>query len=221
MNNYMISYYLLVIGVILFLVSIFNMVIKYIKYKGVVSRDISGYDICKRLIDKHKISGVNIVETREWLKNICNISRRVIRLGFNSYYNKNCYDLGISSFLAGYCILNDNKNVYIRNLGRIFSKISYVSISSVIVILVSYLFSGYYAIVGIVILVVLFIYQYFRKCISNEVVNIVSGDIDGLKELDKDSKRGIKDVIKGIDFCYNVGLFITLLQVCRLVIYMM
>ena len=41
MDKYMISYVLLISGGILLLVVIFNMVIKYVKYRGVISEEVS------------------------------------------------------------------------------------------------------------------------------------------------------------------------------------
>lgn len=221
MDKYMISYVLLISGGILLLVVIFNMVIKYVKYRGVISEEVSGYDICKKLIDKKKIADVNIIETRDGSQNIYNIHRRVIRLSFRNYYNRDCYSLGVCSFLAGYCMLDDDKFSYIKNTSKIFSKISFISISSVIAMVVSYLFKGYYALVGFILLIVLFIYQYFRKCISNECIKVVCSEVSDIGELDSKMKMGIQDVVRGIDFSYNVGLVITVLQICRLFIYMM
>lgn len=219
MNKYMISYVLLILGILLLFVSVINILIKYIKYRNVIDDDINGYDICKKLIDKHNISDVNIIETKNMGKNTYNINRRVIKLSFNNYYNRDCFSLGISSFLSVYLILHDSKDSNMINISRVFSKISYISISSIITLIVSYLFRGYYSFIGLILLIFLFIYQYFRKCISNDVVSIGSEDVDDIDNLSHNIKNGIKSVINGIDFCYNVGLVITILQICRLLVY--
>ena len=215
----MVSYILLIIGLILLFVSVINILIKYIKYKKINNDDISGYDICKLLIDKHKISDISIIETKDSGKNTYNINRRVIKLSYSCYYGKDCFSLGISTFIAGFCILHDMSNRYISYIGRVFSKIWFVSISSIIVLIVSYLFRGYYSFVGLILLIILFVYQYFKKCISNDIISVVNKEIDDMNNFSDNIKNGIKSVVSSIDFSYNVSLVITILQICRLFIY--
>lgn len=220
MEKYKISYILLASGWGGLLVFLFCFFICYIKYKGIKSSNVNGYDICKRLVDNRKIIDVNIVEVRNGSSNIYNVDRRVIRLSVSSYYGNNCYNLAVSSFLAGLCVLADEENNNIKYIRRVFSKMSFISISSVIVMLVSYLFSGYYAVVGLIILVVMFIYQYLKKCISNDCILLVSREINEMDGLDVLVKEGIVKVLAMINFSYSIGLIICILQISRLFIYM-
>lgn len=220
MDKYMISYIFLGCGGVLLLVVVFYLLFKYLSYRSVINENVNGYDVCKRVIDNKKIAGVNIVEARDGRVNIYSMSRRVIRLNSSNYYNRNCFSLGVSAFLGGVCVLDDEGNSNIRNISKVFSSIGYIDISSVITIIVSYLFTGYYAVVGVILLGLIFVYQYFRKGISNDCVDIVNKDIMDMEELGDEMKKGVISCINGFNFVYNVSLIITILQICRLFIYM-
>ena len=216
MNMYYLSNLLLIIGTLLLVIEILYISIKYLILNKISLKNITGYDIAKLLIDRNKIQDISIIEATTGNKNSYNINRNSIRLSKNIYNNTNIFALSISLYIAGCTILKNNKNKYINLYNKLFSKISYISISSIIILIVSKLFKGYYSLIGLLILIIMFIYSYIRKSISNDNIEIISKQINRLKIENKDK---IIEILKIIDNIYNITIIICILQITRLLIY--
>lgn len=214
MDKYQISYYLLIIGIVILVINLALLLITYLKYNRSKDKNLTGYDIAKNIIDKNKIMDLNIIETKE-NKNNYNLKRRVIKLSTKTYNNYDYISLIISSYLASYAVLDDNKNSSINTLKKIFTNIGLLSISSILSIIISYLLAGYYAIIGIIILIIIFIYQYLRKNINDESINIINNNIEDRLKLN------FKKLTNTISIWYNLSLIITILEICRMIIYFM
>jgi hypothetical protein len=69
---------------------------------------------------------------------------------------------------------------------------------------------------GLIIFIVLFIYQYLVKMISNDNYNVA---LEEVEKIDKNNKDKILEILDSLNFNYNISLVITILQIVRVLIF--
>lgn len=150
---------LLIISIIIILISYIRIILNFFKTKKIELEDMTGFDLAKELTSNY--DEINIVESHEISISKYNLKRKIIRFTPKDYTSSNIFILAKSSLLAGYSLLNLNKDKNIELLSKIFSNIDYLNKSALIAILIS-IFTNKIgdAKIGIILLIIILIYQY-------------------------------------------------------------
>lgn len=157
----MIGNILLGIGLLVIVCSYMRIILIYFKTRGIEHKDMNGFDIAKELTSSY--DEINIVKARDVRNSKYHIKRKVIKLNNRDYDGNYLYSLAVSSCLAGYSLINLHKDKYFRSYSSIFAHIGYLDYSVVIGLLIS-LFTNTAgdAKIGLILLGIILIYQYFR-----------------------------------------------------------
>lgn len=222
MNKYLISDIFLILGIILTIIIFLRIVLIYLKYKNIII-SLTGYDISKKIIDNYEIDDIDIIESQDNNFNIYNLRRKVIKLSTKTYYNKDIYNLSKALELTCCSIYDNNhKDSYTRILKKIFTNFNFNFYSSLIAIVISYLLAGTTMnTLGLILLVIIFSYQYIIKTIQNESFNIALTSLNNLKELTEGDQDKIKDTLTTWKNSYDLMLIITIFQLVGTLIFIL
>lgn len=209
---------LMLFGILLVVISYGRIVLIYFKSRNIEISDINGFDVAKEITSNY--DEINIVKANDVRSSKYNIKRRVIRLSSKDYEENNIYSLAIAVILAGYSLINLNKDKYFKLYSSVFSNIGYISYSLIIGILIS-LFTNTVgdAKIGIVILGGILGYQYIRIQLFNMGYENV---LDSVKKmLSRDKFSDVDEVLKVFLNFHTVSFIITLILMLREVLIIM
>ena len=208
----MIEDVLMLFGILMVIISYGKIILIYFKSRKIEIGDINGFDIAKEITFNY--DEINVVKANDVRSSKYNIKRRVIRLSSKDYEENNIYSLAIVAILAGYSLININKDKYFKLYSSVFSNIGYISYSLIIGILVS-LFTNTAgdAKIGLVILVVILLYQYIRiQSFTMGYENIIYS----IKDKFSDSEFDIfYNVLKTFLNFHTMSFVITLIMMLR------
>ncbi len=152
--------YLLILGISIMMIGYFIMIICYFKYSRIQSSNMNGFDAAKRVSDNY--NDINIIESDSFIS-YYHLKRKVVRLTGRVYHSDNYFSLGISSMLASFYTVK--KNV----LSNVIPVLTFIDFSSIIMGIVSYfMYSKGDARIGILLCLVILVYQYFYLQICME-----------------------------------------------------
>ena len=206
----MISYILLVISVIgVILLYSFIMIIYFVNKKKIID-NYSGFDVAKDITTNY--DAINIVKSNDIMVSEYDIKRNVIRLNANNYEGNSYFDILISSILAGYSLIN-SENPDSFKFSILFKKIRWISFSSLIMVVLSIMISNIGdAKIGMVIFILLLVYQYMRYQIAINSNLVIKENLD--KELYNKLEKSL-----GMDITINkVSFIVSLIMILRLVV---
>ncbi len=200
------DFYILWIGIILIIIGYLIIIIEYLKNKNNKIKNITGFDLAKEITTDY--DNINIIESKEIIMSDYRLKRNVIRLTKKTYESNNIFYLTISTYLS--CIsLTTNK--YIKQLRNILPSIVFINKSPILLLIISYLFHSITdAKIGIIIGLIILIYQYYYLQIISDSITIA-----------KDKKIVKKEIIKILEKIYqsNTIFFIsTLTLILRFII---
>lgn len=206
----MISNILLLISIGLVIFSYLIILIKYFIYNKKRIDSYSGFDGAKEVTSNY--DEINIVNSSDVIFSEYDAKRNVIRLNKKNYDGNSCFDVAVSMVLAGYSLVNINNDKYFK-FKTLIRKIGYISFCSLVGIVLSYFVSNIGdAKIGIVVLVLLGVYQYMRyqiAVLANDEIKVV---------IDSDIYDKVGDVINSIISFNKLSFIVILLLIIRLVV---
>ena len=159
-KNKMVANILLILGFFIFIFSYSQLLVCYFHYKNVFIDDIDGFEMAKKITRDYDV--INVVEAKNILISYYDSRRNVIRLTSRQYFGKDIFNLGLVYVLSCYSCFYQSK---IKNdmLKKIFFRIDWCSKTMIFgVILSCFTYTIGDAKIGVVILLLLLIVQYFH-----------------------------------------------------------
>ena len=106
MNNFIINYNLLIwIGLILTITSQIIVSASYSKYKKKLNnKDLTGYDVARKILDKNKLNDIIILETKGNLTDHYDPARKTIKLSTDIYHGSSIASLAVAAHECGHVI---------------------------------------------------------------------------------------------------------------------
>lgn len=210
----MINNILLLISLILILIAYLRIILNNLKFKKTEVKNITSFDLAKELTSNY--DEINIVETKDKIISKYNLKRNVIRLTAKDYSNSDIFTLAKTSLLAGYSLLNTNKDKYLTTLKNILPNIDYLNKTVPIALLIS-LFTNTKgdAKLAIIILLIILIYQYLINTININSKEETKNQLT--KILKKDNYSKLEQVQNTYLFLNKISFITTLILLLRIV----
>ena len=161
----------------------------------VVSRS-DGFDVTKDIISEY--DSINVIESNGCFT-IYNIRRKVIKLATRCYYGKDLSSISLSLIEAGISVIDNQKNMFIDLLGRIFSNLKFLYIFPVAALLINNLsFNVSDAKVGIAFMVLFSFLAYVVVDIKSQASVWINDNLSKIKDIINDNFFKIISFINGI-----------------------
>lgn len=150
-------------------------------------------------------NGLRLVESKDNLLNKYQLKRKIIKLKEKTYSSKSYFSLSIAYLLSGYSKLKESSLEYLSKVIPYFYYLSFTPIISLIIALV--IKTSMDAKIGIVLFVLILIYQNILSNLNTKAIDLVNDD-------NKDITKYLNNII----FTSKIFILSTMIQLIRMVI---
>lgn len=217
MNNFIINYNLLIwIGLILTITSQIIVSSSYSRYKKKLNnKDLTGYDVARKILDKNKLNDIIILETKGNLTDHYDPARKTIKLSTDIYHGSSIASLAVAAHECGHAIQDKDGYKPMRIRSKIIPTVNICTRIGYIAIIVGAIFSYKLTEIGIIILLALLAFQIITLPVEFNASKRALNELKTNKFLDKDETKDAKNMLLAAAFTYVASMLSTLLQILR------
>ena len=218
MYHYGIEYILIGISILITLGAQFFINDKYKKTKQLpVKKYITGYEVARKILDKHDLKNIDVVETGGILSDHYDSSKKIVRLSPDIYSKATIASVSVAAHECGHAIQDKKNYIFLRLRNTIIPLVNISSKLGYIAILIG-LFSratGFLKI-GIIFELVILLFQLITLPVE---FNASRRGLNELKELDivdDNELKQSKGMLKAAALTYVASVATSLLEIFRL-----
>lgn len=218
MYHYGIEYILIGISILITLGAQFFINAKYKKTKKLaVKKDITGYEVARKILDKHDLKNIDVVETGGILSDHYDSSKKIVRLSPDIYSKATIASVSVAAHECGHAIQDKKNYIFLRLRNTIIPLVNISSKLGYIAILIG-LFSratGFLKI-GIIFELVILLFQLITLPVE---FNASRRGLNELKELDivdDNELKQSKGMLRAAALTYVASVATSLLEIFRL-----
>lgn len=216
MEDITLNYLIIFISILITTLSQIFISLAYSKYKKILNnKDLSGYDVARKILDSNNLDNIMILETRGNLTDHYDPQRKVIKLSTDIYHGSSIAGAAVAAHECGHAIQDKTKYtpMCIRSVlvpfVNICTRIGYLAI--VIGIIFSYTLIE----VGIVLLLSMLVFQLITLPVEFNASHRAIKELERLNIIDEEEKSSAKNMLIAAAFTYVASVLSTLLEILR------
>ncbi len=209
--------YLIWIGLIITIIAQIRVSSAYSKYKKILNKkDLTGYDVARKILDKNNLDNVIILETQGNLSDHYDPTKKVVKLSTDIYHGSSIASAAVAAHECGHAIQDKvgYKPMRIRSIivptVNICTKLGYFAI------IIGAIFSYTLVEVGIILLSSMLLFQLVTLPVEFNASKRAMQELEACKLLEKDEKKSAKSMLGAAAFTYVASVLTALLQILRL-----
>lgn len=219
MNNYIINYSLIMISIFITTIAQILVSSSYKKYKKILNnKDLSGFDVARKILDENKLNDVMILETKGNLSDHYDPSRKVVKLSTDVYHGSSIASVAVAAHECGHAIQDKDKYTPMRIRSNIVPFVNICTRIGYIAIAIGVIFSYTLIEVGIILLLGMLVFQLVTLPVEFNASKRALKEIEKLKLIDKDEKKYAKNMLSAAAFTYVASVLSTMLEILRYVL---
>ncbi len=181
------------------------------------SKELTGYDVARKILDKNGLNDLLIVETNGYLTDHYDPNRKVIKLSKNIYGNDTISSMAVAAHEVGHAIQDKEGYFFLRLRTFIFPIVSFISRMSWLVILVGFFFEIVNAIyLGIIIISASIIFELVTLPVEINASKRAIKELNSLNLITGEEDK-VKNVLTAAALTYVAGTLAEILQLIRLI----
>lgn len=181
------------------------------------SKELTGYDVARKILDKNGLNDLLIVETNEYLTDHYDPNRKVIKLSRNIYGNDTISSMAVAAHEVGHAIQDKEGYFFLRLRTFIFPIVSFISRISWLVILIGFFFEIVNAIyLGIIIVSASVIFELVTLPVEINASKRAIKELNSLNLITGEEDK-VKNVLTAAALTYVAGTLAEILQLIRLI----
>lgn len=181
------------------------------------SKELTGYDVARKILDKNGLNDLLIVETNGYLTDHYDPNRKVIKLSRNIYENDTISSMAVAAHEVGHAIQDKEGYFFLRLRTFIFPIVSFISRMSWLVILVGFFFEIVNAIyLGIIIVSASVIFELVTLPVEINASKRAIKELNSLNLITGEEDK-VKNVLTAAALTYVAGTLAEILQLIRLI----
>lgn len=181
------------------------------------SKELTGYDVARKILDKNGLNDLLIVETNGYLTDHYDPNRKVIKLSKNIYGNDTISSMAVAAHEVGHAIQDKEGYFFLRLRTFIFPIVSFISRMSWLVILVGFFFEIVNAIyLGIIIVSASVIFELVTLPVEINASKRAIKELISLNLITGEEDK-VKNVLTAAALTYVAGTLAEILQLIRLI----
>lgn len=181
------------------------------------SKELTGYDVARKILDKNGLNDLLIVETNGYLTDHYDPNRKVIKLSKNIYGNDTISSMAVAAHEVGHAIQDKEGYFFLRLRTFIFPIVSFISRMSWLVILVGFFFEIVNAIyLGIIIISASVIFELVTLPVEINASKRAIKELNSLNLITGEENK-VKNVLTAAALTYIAGTLAEILQLIRLI----
>ena len=181
------------------------------------SKELTGYDVARKILDKNGLNDLLIVETNGYLTDHYDPNRKVIKLSRNIYGNGTISSMAVAAHEVGHAIQDKEGYFFLRLRTFIFPIVSFISRMSWLVILIGFFFEIVNAIyLGIIIVSASVIFELVTLPVEINASKRAIKELNSLNLITGEEDK-VKNVLTAAALTYVAGTLAEILQLIRLI----
>ena len=181
------------------------------------SKELTGYDVARKILDKNGLNDLLIVETNGYLTDHYDPNRKVIKLSKNIYGNDTISSMAVAAHEVGHAIQDKEGYFFLRLRTFIFPIVSFISRMSWLVILIGFFFEIVNAIyLGIIIVSASVIFELVTLPVEINASKRAIKELNSLNLITGEEDK-VKNVLTAAALTYVAGTLAEILQLIRLI----
>jgi len=181
------------------------------------SKELTGYDVARKILDKNGLNDLLIVETNGYLTDHYDPNRKVIKLSRNIYGNDTISSMAVAAHEVGHAIQDKEGYFFLRLRTFIFPIVSFISRISWLVILIGFFFEIVNAIyLGIIIVSASVIFELVTFPVEINASKRAIKELNSLNLITGEEDK-VKNVLTAAALTYVAGTLAEILQLIRLI----
>ncbi len=181
------------------------------------SKELTGYDVARKILDKNGLNDLLIVETNGYLTDHYDPNRKVIKLSKNIYGNDTISSMAVAAHEVGHAIQDKEGYFFLRLRTFIFPIVSFISRMSWLVILIGFFFEIVNAIyLGIIIISASVIFELVTLPVEINASKRAIKELNSLNLITGEEDK-VKNVLTAAALTYVAGTLAEILQLIRLI----
>lgn len=220
MNNFIINYDLLIwIGLILTITSQIIVSASYSRYKKKLNnKDLTGYDVARKILDKNNLNDIIVLETKGNLTDHYDPARKTIKLSTDIYHGSSIASLAVAAHECGHAMQDKDGYKPMRIRNKIIPTVNICTRIGYLAIIIGAIFSYKLMEIGIILLLALLAFQIITLPVEFNASKRALNELKTNRFLDKDETKDAKNMLLAAAFTYVASMLSTLLEILRYVL---
>lgn len=192
----------------------------YQKYKRVKNtKELTGYDVAREILDENGLGDIYIVETRGELTDHYDPTKKVVRLSSDIYHGKTVAAMSVASHECGHAIQDKDGYTFMRIRSAIFPIVNVATSISYWIILLGFLFELLDLIyIGIALTCLGLLFQIVTLPVEFDASKRAGVFLKEYNLATEDESKGVKKMLGAAAMTYVAGVLASALQILRLIL---
>ena len=191
----------------------------YNKYKKVLNnKDLTGYEVARRILDKNNLSDIMILETKGNLSDHYDPTRKVIKLSTDIFHGSSIASIAVAAHECGHAIQDKVGYKPMRIRSKIVPTVNICTKLGYLAIIIGCIFSYQLVEIGILLLATMLVFQLVTLPVEFNASKRALQEIEKLNLVDTEEKNKAKSMLNAAAFTYVASLLTSMLQILRLVL---
>lgn len=220
MEYYDLGYTLMLVSILITLVAQIFVMISYSVYKKVKNnRGITGAEVAREILHKQALDNIYVTETRGYLSDHYDPTRKVIRLSKDVYNGTSVAAVSVAAHEVGHAIQDKEGYSFMRFRSAMFPIVNFSSKAGYVAILIGLLFGFTNLIwIGIGLEIIILLFQLVTLPVEFNASSRALSEIEKNDFLSKSERAGSKTVLTAAALTYVASVLTTLIEIFRLII---
>jgi len=219
MDNLTLNYGLIFLALLITTISQITVSSSYKKYKQKLnSKDLTGYDVARTILDKNGLNDIMILETKGNLTDHYDPKRKTVKLSTDIYHGSSIASIAVAAHECGHAIQDKNKYLPMRirstlvPIVNLCTKIGYFSI------IIGTIFSYFLIEIGIILLLSMLVFQIITLPVEFNASKRALNELEKLKLINNEEKKQTKKMLSSAAFTYIASLLSTMIEILRYIL---
>ena len=192
----------------------------YRKYKKVKNtKELTGYDVARKILDENGLGDIYIVETRGELTDHYDPTKRVVRLSSDIYHGKTVAAMSVAAHECGHAVQDKDGYTFMRIRSAIFPIVNVATSISYWIILLGFLFELLDLIyIGIALTCLGLLFQIVTLPVEFDASKRAGVFLKEYNLATEDENKGVKKMLGAAAMTYVAGVLASALQILRLIL---
>lgn len=211
---------LVIIVILIPLIAQIGVSSNYQKYKRVKNtKELTGYDVARKILDENGLEDIYIVETRGELTDHYDPTKKVVRLSSDIYHGKTVAAMSVASHECGHAIQDKDGYTFMRIRSAIFPIVNVATSISYWIILLGFLFELLDLIyIGIALTCLGLLFQIVTLPVEFDASKRAGVFLKEYNLATEDESKGVKKMLGAAAMTYVAGVLASALQILRLIL---
>ena len=216
MEDITLNYLIIFISILITTLSQIFISLAYSKYKKILNnKDLSGYDVARKILDSNNLDNIMILETRGNLTDHYDPQRKVIKLSTDIYHGSSIAGAAVAAHECGHAIQDKMKYTPMRIRSTLVPFVNICTRIGYLAIVIGIIFSYTLIEVGIVLLLSMLVFQLITLPVEFNASHRAIKELERLNLIDEEEKSSAKNMLIAAALTYVASVLSTLLEILR------